>query len=249
MARHPTWRPEEQLVLAQIPTTTAVSRQALVSGLRPAEFVETINHNQAESELWAAFWAREDMPAGVCAYKSYRPGQDPLPAVVSSSRVQALCLVYSGADSLDDLIHHSNLGEKHRQAALRLWLKGHGRLLESLIEELLKQKYVVYLASDHGHVEAIGMGQPSEGLTVQSRGKRARYYRTRNAAMIVQKNFPDTVLWENDPLLPPGNCVLLPKDKDGRHLAFTLKDDDVVAHGGISLDEVIVPLVSLISGN
>lgn len=245
LTRHSNWRVKERLIIAQIPTITSVSRQALVSGLRPAEFAETITHNQVESALWTAFWAREDLPAEACAHVSLRPGQEPLPAVVSSSRIQALCLVYSGTDSLDDLIHHSNLGERHRQAALKLWLRDHGHKLEGLIEELLNRRYALYLASDHGHTEAIGMGQPTEGLTVKTRGKRARYYRTRNAAAAVQKSFPDTVLWEDDPLLPAGHCLLMPDDTKGKRLAFTLRDDDVVAHGGVTLDETVVPLVAI----
>jgi len=67
-ARHPDWRFGEHLLLAQVPTITAISRQALVSGLRPADFAATLNTNKAEPGQWSGFWAREDMPAEACAY-------------------------------------------------------------------------------------------------------------------------------------------------------------------------------------
>ena len=40
--RHKDWQFEEKLLLAQIPTITAISRQALVSGLRPIEFADSL---------------------------------------------------------------------------------------------------------------------------------------------------------------------------------------------------------------
>ncbi|KAA3657253.1 MAG: PglZ domain-containing protein, partial [Chloroflexi bacterium] len=57
-ARQRNWQIQEQLVLAQIPTVTAVSRQALVSGLRPADFGDSLSHNRQEAKLWRQFWVQ-----------------------------------------------------------------------------------------------------------------------------------------------------------------------------------------------
>ena len=110
-----------------------------------------------------------------------------------------------------------------------------------MIAGLLAQGYTVYLASDHGHVQARGLGQPSEGLTVDTRGQRARIYRDRHAVTNVQQGFPETVLWSGDGLLPEGVCVLVPQGRG----AFAAFNETVVTHGGLTLDEVVVPLVAI----
>ena len=51
-ARHAGWSFREQLVLAQLPTITSVSRQALVRGAPPAEFAGSLDHNREEPAGW-----------------------------------------------------------------------------------------------------------------------------------------------------------------------------------------------------
>jgi hypothetical protein len=242
--RRPEWRWSEGLLLAQIPSLTAVSRQALVSGQRPFEFAASLTHNRAESKQWSAFWAREGLPATVCAYEYLRLNESGfLPDIISSSRTQALCLIYNG---FDDMVHGAKLGLAGMHASLRLWLKSEAcQRLEALLAELLDHRYTVYITSDHGHTEAEGMGQPAEGVTVQSRSKRARLYDSQNAALAIQADYPQTVLWQTPGILPDESWVLLPKDGNGRRLAFAPVGETVVTHGGITVDEMVVPFVKL----
>jgi len=131
-------------------------------------------------------------------------------------------------------------------ASLRVWLNGsQSKQLEVIIEELLAARYTVYLTSDHGHTEAYGMGQPQEGVTVQTRSKRARLYTNYDAAKAVQDAYPQTILWESQQLLPADNWVLMPETVNDRRLAFATESKQVVTHGGISIDEMIVPLVGV----
>ena len=89
---------------------------------------------------------------------------------------------------------------------MKLWLdplcEQNSARLEGLIEDMLAREFTVFIASDHGHIEAVGFGQPSEGLLAQSHGKRARLYNDRLAALRVKTAFPETVLWEKDGFLP-----------------------------------------------
>jgi len=250
-ARHPAWRFEEHLVLAQVPTITAVSRQALVSGLRPADSVAALTASlaaapaatpgtaQSECALWAAFWAREGLPADDCPLVHLALERAEPPPEVDSAHTCALCLVDS---KVDDLVHDAALGAPGFQASLRVWLEQYSPRLEQVIAGLLARDFTVYLASDHGHVQACGFGQPSEGLTVDTRGRRARIYRDRHAAVSVQQAFPDTILWSDDGLLPGGVWVLMPQGRN----AFTTFNETVVTHGGPTLDEVVVPLVAIV---
>ena len=237
--RHPGWHLEESLLLAQVPTITSVSRQALVSGLRPAEFM--FKEGRSEAQGWRAFWAQQDLPETSVAYAHLAPDREEPPAVLSSSHPRALCLV---DHTLDELTHGASLGAANVQAALRVWLESYSPRLEDEIAGLLSRGYVVYVASDHGHVEARGMGLPSEGLTVDTRGQRARLYTDRGAAERVRGAFAETELWERDGLLPEGVCALVPRDR----LAFAAYHDTVVTHGGLTLEEVIVPLITIFEG-
>jgi len=237
--RHPDWHLEESLLLAQVPTITSVSRQALVSGLRPAEFM--FKEGRSEAQGWRAFWAQQDLPETSVAYARLALDREEPPAVLSSSQPRALCLV---DHTLDELTHGASLGAANVQAALRVWLESYSPRLEDEIAGLLSRGYVVYVASDHGHVEARGMGLPSEGLTVDTRGQRARLYTDRGAAERVRGAFAETELWERDGLLPEGVCALVPRDR----LAFATYHDTVVTHGGLTLEEVIVPLITIVEG-
>ncbi len=91
------------------------------------------------------------------------------------------------------------------------------------------------------------MGQPREGEAAESRGKRSRLYRTPEAAAAQRNKYPDTRLWHGDGLLPDNLTALLPDDAGGRK-AFAAEYSRVVAHGGLTLDEVVVPLVAITSG-
>ena len=131
--RQPEWAWQTQLLLAQIPTITAVSRQALIGGKRPFDFAKTITHNRKEGKLWSSFWTREGLPPSACAYERLSLAR-PIPDVVYRNDVQALCFIYNG---IDDMVHGSSQGLSDMHASLRVWLNGsQSKQLEIIIEEL-----------------------------------------------------------------------------------------------------------------
>ncbi|MBI4321184.1 MAG: BREX-3 system phosphatase PglZ [Chloroflexi bacterium] len=240
-ARHQEWRLQEHLLLAQIPTITAVSRQSLVSGKRPADFAGTLSSNQAEAHQWAAFWRQEGLAPNACHHAILRLERGDVPPDIDSSSAEAVCLVI---DDIDDMMHGTRLGAAGLDASLRLWLDVRSVALETTIDDLLSRGFVVYVASDHGHVEARGIGQPSEGITAQTRGRRARIYGDPLAAARWHQTFPQTVLWDHDGLLPDDVRVLMPAGRS----AFAAFGETVVTHGGPTLDEVAVPFVTITRG-
>jgi len=241
--RHVNWEIKTDTLLAQVPTITAISRYALVSGLLPADFVNDLDHSPSEARAWELFWSNQGIPEAACMLMplSFDRGNDLLPEL-ENPRVSCWCLI---EDTLDKLAHNATLGAADQQASLRLWLDpAHGNNsipIENLMELYLDRGYSVFITSDHGHVEASGFGQPSEGLLAQTRGKRARIYMDRLAALRVQTAFGDTILWEDDAILPKRMVALMPTGRD----AFVLAGEVVVTHGGISIDEVIVPLIQI----
>ena len=241
--RRPTWLLTERLVLAQVPSLTAVSRQALVSGLRPDQFGATLTESAPEPRHWREFWAERDVPAGGAVYERLSPVENTdYPPAIGSRRTQALCLV-TGA--IDDMVHGATQGMAGMHAALRVWLdQAHpaahgGPWLEGLIQALLDAGYTVFLTSDHGHIEATGIGEPHEGVLVAARTRRARLYTSRGIVTQMQQAFPATWVWQD--LLPTDTWALLPQGRG----AFVQRGATVVTHGGVTLDELVVPLATI----
>ena len=241
--RHSRWRMDEQLVLAQVPSVTTISRQALVSGLPPREFANSLTTTAEEYAHWRAFWKRQDPPATAVALDrvSNRTGRT-IPVAVTSAQTQALCVILN---DIDDMVHGATLGLPGLHASLDLWLREPADTglawVEALVQALLDRRIHVAITSDHGHVEAVGVGQPSEGVLVKSRAQRARLYDNEDFAHTVQQDFPDTILWRNDGLLPHGWVVLLPTGRQ----AFAPVGKRVVSHGGLTIEEMVVPSVTI----
>jgi hypothetical protein len=240
--RHSEWHFKENLLLAQIPTITAISRHSLISGLRPADFYVPNATRLTETKAWSAFWMREGLPENAISLLALNlEKNDPMPEI-TNPRLQALCLIER---QLDEIMHGSMLGNADHQATIELWLSGsqirNSSKLEAIINSLLEQGFTVFLTSDHGHCEASGIGTPAEGLMAQSRGRRARLYTDRRAAQITQSTYKDIVLWEDDGLLPHNLVAVLPTSR----YAFTEYGEIIVTHGGITIDEILVPLVEI----
>ena len=247
-ARNPNWRIDERLVLAQIPSITAISRQALISGRRPAQFAATLLHNRNEQHHWSQFWQAHGLPANASAYATLATYREAAyPDVIESRHTQVLCLVSS---VLDNKVHSESQGAVGWQATLGVWLHSNeaqhqsAAWLENLINHLHTLRYTVVITSDHGHVEAQGMGTPQEGVLVETRSKRARIYANSDIVRIVQMQFAHTLLWENDGILPAQTRVLVAQ---GRR-AFAPFGALIVSHGGLSIEELIVPLATITQG-
>ena len=238
--RNPDWKLNGTVLLAQVPTITAISRYALISGLRPADF----SSNLSEARAWELFWSREGVSEAACKLLALQyDRQIDQQAELLDPLVSFWCLI---DDTIDKLTHHATFGTADQQASLRLWLEPAGEqnslLLEEIIDAYLERGFSVFIASDHGHVEAKGIGQPSEGLLAQTRGKRARLYRDKLAALRVQSAFANTIRWDGDGILPDQVTALMPAARE----AFAPAGETVVTHGGITIDEVMVPFVQIL---
>jgi hypothetical protein len=109
-----------------------------------------------------------------------------------------------------------------------------------LLFRLQQEGFMVYLTADHGNVSATGIGNPKEGVLVETKGKRVRVYDRPEFLDEVASKFPQSRRWPNYGL-PPSRHVLLAGDLK----AFTDEGDEIVAHGGIALEEVMVPFVAI----
>lgn len=231
------WRFEESTAFAWVPTLTSVTRQSIFAGEPPLYFPDSLTTTSKEKTHWQRFWEDQGVQrAGVDLVTSMDGTGDPkLEAALGNPRLSVLGLVWN---KIDDIMHGMQMQTTGMHNQVRLWAsQGH---LQQLLTRLHQEGFVVYLTADHGNVTATGVGNPKEGVLAETQGKRVRVYDRKEFLEEVATRFPDSLRWPNFGL-PPARHVLL-----ASHLeAFTDVGDNVVSHGGIALEEVMVPFVAI----
>ena len=165
-------------------------------------------------------------------------GDGPLDGVrdlLSQPGIRSLGLV---VDKVDKIMHGMTLGAAGMHNQVRQWA-GEG-FMARLLDMLFDGGFTVFLTSDHGNVEAEGLGRPSEGAIADVRGERARLYSDPALRSRMKTRFPNAVEWPAWGL--PEDCLALLAP--GRS-AFVRKGECIVGHGGVSLEEVVVPAVEI----
>jgi hypothetical protein len=79
---------------------------------------------------------------------------------------------------------------------------------------LLDEGFSVFVTSDHGNVAAVGMGEPKQGVLVESPGNRARIYDSPLFLSEAQAEYDHSSPWPSIGL-PPKRHTLLPKGLRG----------------------------------
>lgn len=226
----------ESAVFAWIPTLTCVSRQSVFSGKPPLYFPSSINTTNNEETLWKQFWEDNGISRFDIAYqRSLGDGDatNAMEVVTSLGTAQTIGLV---VDKVDKIMHGMQLGAAGMHNQIKQWCQD--GFLAALVGGLLNSGYEVWMTSDHGNIECQGKGRPSEGVIAETRGERVRIYPTPDLRHQVAKTFSFAYEWEPNGL-PAGYFPLVAGGRD----AFVNPKDSIVGHGGISIEEVIVPLV------
>lgn len=235
--QRPRLRFHEDTAFAWVPTITSVSRQAIFAGKAPLYFPSSIRTTAKEESLWTQFWADNSLAARETAYMRGL-GDGPLDAVrelLARPELRALGLV---VDKVDRIMHGMELGMAGMHNQVRQW--AHEGFMAELLDVLLDCDFSVILTSDHGNIEAEGCGRPSEGAIADIRGERVRIYPDPMLRSRVKERFPDAVTWPALGL-PNDWLALFAPDRS----AFVRKGERIVGHGGISLEEVVVPMVTV----
>lgn len=222
-------------VFTLVPTLTSICRQALIAGELPLRFPDTLQTTRAEAERWAAFWRAEGLSDNVVLYaRSPGGANEPAPQL---NGVMAAAQVVTGFDAI---LHGTKLtGDRGVDAALRVWLEG--GYVQRIVREATESGFEVWITSDHGNLECQGTGLMREGSAVEEPGARVRSYAT--TALRDQARARGDAWPGEPPGLPPDGPAWL--FAPGR-TAFN-SELLCVAHGGFSLDEVIVPLARVMS--
>ena len=214
--------------LAVVPTLTAISRQAIFAGRLPVDFAESVGTTDREPKRWSDFWAEEGIPSRDVAFRVLLGAEvDEVPSLQAGFPVVGLVV-----KAIDEMLHGAKLlGDAQLQSAIETWIE-HG-FLKALLREADSNGYETWITSDHGNLETLPSGRVMEGLMVETAGVRVRCY--------PDQSLRDGRLADGEPWDPPGlPGGIYPLFAPGRSGYFSGRVR--VTHGGISLDEVIVPL-------
>ncbi|CAK7021266.1 MAG: hypothetical protein PETM_00861 [Petrimonas sp.] len=214
---------EEKAVFAMLPSVTSISRMAIYEGKR-----EVYNHKAPGRLAEAKALANNFIPQ----HSTYLTESDTITADKLIG-YDVVSILYNFFDELahavqfppgvEDKTPYLNAAKDYMQKSS----------IKQDIQLLKEEGYAVYLCSDHGSIVAKGNGKRIEKYLIDGFAKRAVIIQADNSELLdmEQINIP----FEND------KKVVLP---EGRTM-FTYKDKIEVNHGGITLEEMIVPFIKL----
>ena len=228
---------DEHSCFAWVPSLTSVSRQVIFSGKFPRDFENTINTTRNEEKDWIEAWINGFgiQSEKVCLIKTFKEKDiDYLQTKLGNVKIIGIVI-----NAIDELLHSSHvLGSSGLHNNIEQWVNTN--LLKKVLELLIENDYQVFITADHGNTIAVGKGSINEGILVSEKGKRARIYNSDTLRQNAYAKSPDSIVW---------NSVTLPKDYlpllAEYNTAYTTHGTEEITHGGISIEEVIIPFIEV----
>lgn len=214
--------------MAMIPTVTSVSRQCLLSNKFPRELENPWSQSREKKEFTEC--------AKRMGYSDAQIGYERGYEADFGAAVACAAIIIN---DVDDMVHGQLQGRTGMYNDISL-LMSQGRLVGT-VRRMLRRGFDVYISADHGNVPCIGMGKlMKSGVETETKSHR----------MVVLKDFADkSAILEKYPgiIEYPGYYL----DKEFTYLicgiggSFDAKGEEVMNHGGITIDEVIVPFIKI----
>jgi hypothetical protein len=210
---------------ALMPTTTTISRQSLLSGKFPRELERPFPLAGEEKEFIEAGMSLGYAKNQIQYLRGYFDEISPFARLVSVI-----------INDVDDIVH----GQHQERVGMfnDMNVLGKSGKLTSLIKALKNSGFEIYITADHGNTPCVGVGGFRSGVELETRSMR----------MAVLKDFADeSGLLAEYAMEYPGYYL----DKKYRYficksgVSFDSKGERVMTHGGMSIDEVIVPFVKI----
>ena len=214
--------------MAMIPTVTSVSRQCLLSNKFPRELVNPWSQSKEKKEFTD------------CALKmGYADAQIGYDRCYDAEFGPAVTCAAIIVNDVDDMVHGQLQGRTGMYNDISLLMK-QGKLVGT-VRRMLKAGFDFYISADHGNTPCTGMGKlMKSGVETETKSHR----------MVVLKDFADKdAILEKYPGLIEYPKYYLDKQFDylicGIGGSFDAKGEEVINHGGITIDEVIVPFIKI----
>jgi hypothetical protein len=218
---------ERSAAYAMIPTITSLSRQSLVSGKFPRQLLNPWSTSKEEKEFTDCAirlgFRKEQI--------KYHRGYD----ADFGALIRCGCIIIN---DIDDLVHGQRQGRQGMYRDIE-YLAKTGKLT-ALVQNLISKGFDVYISADHGNTPCTGQGKLMRlGVETETKSRR----------MVVLEKFAD-----KEKMIAQYDLIEYPKyflNKQYDYLicnigkSFDAKGTEIMTHGGITLDEVIVPFIRI----
>jgi len=230
LEKHGITKFREDSTLALLPTVTKISRRALFSGKK--DYENPIEERKGFSNFIEENWKCEDSKQ---IGFTYNAGLKWNPEYLNYDYLGIIINLF------DDRAHATgNVGGSKLLMQKDVMNILQETTIEDIFREFIKAGYRIFITSDHGTIWCLGNGYRSDKYLVEDRARRALLYPNKILAMDFATH-KEVKIFENNNLL--GERVLVfPK---GREM-FATKNETAITHGGIHLEEVIIPFIEVL---
>ena len=220
-------RYQKASAFAMIPTVTSVSRQCLLSNKYPSQLINPWSQSKEKQEFIECAKNMGFAEKQIAYERGYDADFGPL------VRCGAVII-----NDIDDMVH----GQKQGRIGMfnDVGVMAKQRKLADMTKRFLKAGFDVYITADHGNTTRRGLGKlMGTGVEME----------TKSRCMLVLKGFADKDGLKEKYGLLEFPKTYLPKEYDYLICdvgdSFDAKGEDVMSHGGISIDEGIVPFIKI----
>lgn len=221
---------EESAAFAMLPTVTSISRQSLLSGKFPRDLATPWKTSKEKGEFIQRVYEW-----GINGeYASYKYGYD-------TDIPYGCCVAAFVILDVDERAHGQYGGRIGMLRDMEL-LRDSGKLAE-LVRQLSNFGMDVYITSDHGNTPCMGRGRITN-TGVETETKSRRMLVVNNLADVSDKQEKYGLVQCPNGFLPQGlRYYVCPSG-----VSFDNSGENVMNHGGMSIDEVIVPFITVRAG-
>jgi len=224
---------EENYSFAMLPSDTSFSRTALFSGLLPAQIDELNIKNKTEEKLFKENLKRNFNISDSDVYFLRCSSPLSIPENYSFEDFKAVGIIFS---FIDEFVHAKNMNKSYIISVLEKYLEQNH--LEQLIQSLLNKGFYVYFSSDHGNIFAEGNGtRPPKDLF---KSKSRRYLKSNHENIVAEYSTDESLLIQFKEIIGEDYFLLLADNS-----MFNNNGTSGLTHGGISVEEVIVPFIEV----
>ncbi|NLV27400.1 MAG: BREX-3 system phosphatase PglZ [Methanomicrobiales archaeon] len=234
-------------VFAHIPTLTSISRKSIFSGVPPFYLFENSDQKSnsinditqsKERNLWINYWSSsETRGTRISHFTGIR-----LKDITDQSKIQEIYqsdIVGLVINTIDEFIHEENFSYTLMPKKIREWLDQ--GFVSQFFNTLQERGFNIFITSDHGHILAQGIGDYNEGELLTENSKRAKIFKDKAFQSRGMSKLDEQIIWPSSNF----NNILFPLLMSGTR-SYDKKNHSSLCHGGISIEEVLVPFIEIL---
>ena len=217
---------EEWESFALVPTVTSISRQSLMAGEYPIVLTDPFVLSREEKQFIEKGQDLGHRKTQIQYSRGY--------SVEVGPSIKLLGII---VNEVDDIMHGQHQGRIGMYNDIQQMAKG--KQLAELIRKLYNQGFQILITSDHGNTVCNGVG---------SAGRSGVDTKTRSKRMIILKDYAELNQKVKKHLIEYNGYYM---DKQYQYfvckkgISFDSEGESVVTHGGITLEEVVVPFIKI----